>query len=198
MPRKDRTQARRGRRPAQWPQLPDLSEWAEWEVQLTARRPAVDFLKAAGDPATHPLKWALPDSYESLLTPRPLKRLTRWARRKKLSRVATTQMLREWLADAETREHDAVWALECIAWCHLLSALVSVVPPEWWRALYQELRTTVESAAGINLHDDPLRHQLLAGELPLALAFVLPELQDCRDLIVPACASDLVGDGRAA
>ena len=47
----------------------------------------------------------------------------------------------------------------------------------------------MKSAAGINLHDDPLRHQLLNGELPLALAFVLPELQDCRDLIVPASRS---------
>ncbi|MHB8970611.1 MAG: hypothetical protein ACYC3X_07865 [Pirellulaceae bacterium] len=144
------------------------------------------FMKAAGGPTTHPLKWAVPDSYDSLPTPRLLKRLTRLATQQKIPRVATTRMLQEWLTDAEVRPHDAIWALESIAWCHLLPALAAVVPGELWSAACQRLRTAVKSAAKINLHDDPLEHQLLNGELPLALAFVLPELQECRDLIVPA------------
>ncbi len=47
----------------------------------------------------------------------------------------------------------------------------------------------VESAADIVVHDDPVRHQLLNAELPLAMAFALPELQPCRDLVLPASSA---------
>ncbi|MHB8956088.1 MAG: hypothetical protein ACYC4U_24165 [Pirellulaceae bacterium] len=156
---------------------------------MTSRCPPIDFLTASGNPATHPLKWALPDSYDSLPAPRLLKRLTRFATRKKVPPAAATRLLQEWLFDAEIRPRDAIWALECLAWCHLLRGLTAVVPGELWHAAYNALRTTVESSAAINLHDDPLRHQLLTGELPLALAYNFPELQDCGGLVLPASQS---------
>jgi hypothetical protein len=148
-----------------------------------------DLVQLAGHPDTHPLKWAVPDSYDSLPAPRLLKHLTRLATRKKLPAAATARMLDDWLVDAQRPASDAVWALESIAWCHLFPRLAAAVPKDLWRALYDTLHKVVASAAGIVVHDDPVRHQLLNGELPLAMAFVLPELQPCRDLVLPASRS---------
>jgi hypothetical protein len=147
---------------------------------------AGDLVAVAGHPDTHPLKWAVPDEYGSLPTPRLLKRLTRLTSRKHLPQAETAQLLAPWLADSSGPSSSAVWALESIAWCHLLPRLRSVVPADMWRGLHQLLHDTVAAAAALVIHDDPVRHQLLSAELPLALAFVLPELQSSRDLIVPA------------
>ncbi len=141
------------------------------------RNTSADLVQLAGHPDTHPLKWAVPDSYDSLPAPRLLKHLTRLATRERLPMATTTRMLEDWLADAQRPESDPVWALEHLAWCHLLPRLAPAAPEDLWRALYDTLHSAVASAAGIVVHDDPVRHQLLSGELPLAMAFVLPELQ---------------------
>ena len=109
-----------------------------------------------------------------------------WRRGRICRPPPSRELLEDWLADRVRPGTDAVWALEAIAWCHLLPRLAAVVAEDVWRALFETLRAAAETAAGIAMHDDPLRHQLLNAELPLALAFVLPQLGPCRDLVVPA------------
>ena len=179
----------RGKRDEQWSLLPTHDQWEAWQHYLASRPRTADLVQLADDPDTHPLKWAVPDSYDALPAPRLLKRLTRLATRKNLSAATVTRVLEDWLADAQRSTSDAVWALESIAWCHLLPRLAAVVPEELWRALYETLYKAVESAEDIAVHDDPVRHQLLTAELPLALAFALPELRPCRDLVLPASSA---------
>jgi hypothetical protein len=49
----------------------------------------------------------------------------------------------------------------------------------WWRLLAQLVRASVE-AADVDLFEQPLIHQLLAGELSLTLARQFPELRACQ------------------
>jgi len=155
----------------------------------------------AGHPETHPLKWAVPDGYESLPAPRLLKRLTRLATRSQQPSKKIGRMLRDWLADSERSNSDPIWALEAIAWCHLLPRLADMgdgvardrqqsrrtgLPRALWTELYERLREVAARSVAIALHDDPVRHQLLAAELPLTLAFAVPGLPSSQDLVVPA------------
>jgi hypothetical protein len=48
--------------------------------------------------------------------------------------------------------------------------------------LLEHLVATAVDAESLPLQSDPLSHQLLAGELPLALAYLLPEITPCRKL----------------
>jgi hypothetical protein len=129
--------------------------------------------------------WAVPDEYAALPKPRLLKQLTRLANRRRIPK-ATSALLEHWLEDSGQARCDVVWALESLAWCHLLPRLQGVVPEQLWRDLYELLLDTATSAAAIGVHDDPVRHQLLSAELPLTLASVLPHVQACRDLVTPA------------
>ena len=71
---------------------------------------------------------------------------------------------------------DAARALETLAWCHVLPQAASVIVPEvGWRVVDVLLAAAAE-AEDVPLDGDPLVHQLLAGELPLSMAYLLPEL----------------------
>ncbi len=77
---------------------------------------------------------------------------------------------------------------EDLAWLHLLVARAELFSGElWWQVfahLLEVARTPVAS-----LESDPVTHQVLAGELPLSLAALLPELNPCRALRAPAAVA---------
>ncbi len=169
-----------------WPHLPGAADWDSWREYLTARDRMPDLAQLARQSTTHPLKWAVPDNYADLASPRLLKQLTRLATGHRIPAHTAAGLLRDWLTQAQNRAEDPVWALECLAWCHLLPSLIEVLPADPWRAAYRELFSAVEASAGLSLHDDPVRHQLLQAELAFALAYQFPELVECRALITPA------------
>ncbi len=147
---------------------------------------APDLLTLAGHPATHPLRWALPDAYRALPTPRLLKRLTRRGAAKRLAKGPAARWLEDFLADARRLEPDAVWALESLAWCQLLPRLACTLPGDLWQALHDLLLGAALGAERTDVHEDPVVHQLLGVELPLTLACVLPNQSGCRELVEPA------------
>ena len=179
---------RRDKRGSRWTQLPAHDQWEAWQHDLASRPQPADLAQLARSPGTHPLRWAVPDDYDARPAPRLLKRLTRYATRKKLP-AGVVQSLGDWLNTAVAARSDAGWALESIAWCHLLPRLATSIAEPLWRALYETLFEAIGSAADSAVYDEPVRHQLLNAELPLTLAFVLPELQPCRELVLPASSA---------
>jgi hypothetical protein len=78
---------------------------------------------------------------------------------------------------------DQAAALELLACAYQLPALAAEVSrPAWW-ALVEHLRQNALDAAVIPPGAAPLVHQWLAGEMPLALATLLPEVARCAELL---------------
>lgn len=95
------------------------------------------------------------------------------------------EALHQWLRDATGGEFKLDYALSALAWCRCLPSLAAVLPAvAWWNLLDHLLHTAAEAGAagaGRELSDDePLLHQLLAGELALTLAYLFPEITACR------------------
>lgn len=89
----------------------------------------------------------------------------------------------EWLAKADQRALNSAYALEALAWAHALPQLASRLSAASWWDLMQHFR----QVGGGRLTLDVARRdvwvgQLLAVELPLTLAYLLPELPDAEAL----------------
>jgi hypothetical protein len=141
------------------------------------------------EPRTHPLKWAIPDAYEQLATPKLLKQLTRLHKRQRFASSEIIPALRQWLDDAVDREPDCLLAVECLAWAQAASRLSLLVSEQLWRELLDHLDLICEAAGGIPLDEQPVVHQLLNGELPLALAYLFPEIDRYARLRESAAAA---------
>jgi hypothetical protein len=82
--------------------------------------------------------------------------------------------------------HDGGRALEALAWCHALPRVCQLLAPDAWWQLLQSLLALAGEAGAVRLHEEPLLNQLLAGELRLTLACILPEIEACHKLAGPA------------
>ena len=90
--------------------------------------------------------------------------------------------LEQWLEQPDPAEPDLRLALEALSWCHALPDLAQVLTAAPWCALLERLTHLAQDAAGLSLDRLPLASQLLGGELPLTLAYLLPEIEKCRRL----------------
>lgn len=155
--------------------------WKNW-VQHLAGRDKLPSWPARLDGKRSPLWWSHSSGRRGTDTASLLVQLDRTVMRGKRPRASVVDALRGWVADRARVTRDASAALEALAWCQVLPALASEAPAEiWWRALDHLVRATHE-ADGMSPTESPLVHQLLAGELPLSLAYRFPELRTCRDL----------------
>jgi hypothetical protein len=98
--------------------------------------------------------------------------------------------LLEWLAGSAgaTTDHYALRALAC---CHALPELADSLSADvWWTLLDRLVSEAADAADAADpeklARRDPLAWQLLGGELPLALAYLFPEINPCRKLKSPA------------
>ncbi len=164
------------------PELPSSDLWGDWVLHLTSRSIPADLVELLDNAHTHPLMWVLPDAYESLDSPKLLKQLTRLNKSRQFASANIVLLLHQWLGAASAREPDRLFALECLAWAHALPRISPMISENEWRELLEQLETTVESASGLALHDDPVTHQLLNGELPVTLAYLLPEITQYKSL----------------
>lgn len=100
----------------------------------------------------------------------------------------TTDALRKWLRQAAGRDFKLDYALSALGWARRLPELADAIPaPAWWRLLDHLLHATAEAGpSGQLAEQEPLTHQLLAGELALTLAGLFPELTICRGLLPEA------------
>ncbi len=161
----------------------DSLGWTAWTQYLARRRQPKPLRKLVAG-KTDPLDWALPDhlGFHSIRD-----RLVAIGKLSPDCQASDSveQELQEWLS-SPSEPPTLAYAFEALAWAHALPELVRCASqPTWWALLDHLCATTreAESAAG---NGDPLVWQLLAGELPLVLAYLLPEIAPCRHLFGPA------------
>lgn len=82
----------------------------------------------------------------------------------------------EWMKAIEIGQpvRHATPALEAIAWAHEMPGIEEILEPEVWLTLGESLSRLWAEVNPQTLQDQPLVHQLLAGELAWALATRLP------------------------
>lgn len=89
---------------------------------------------------------------------------------------------RAWMLQADPQAAPAAYAMECLAWAYALPKLSQRLSAEvWWElldCLYQAIQASTEPAIERNAE----ARLLLAGELPLVLAYQFPELRWPRRL----------------
>jgi hypothetical protein len=96
-----------------------------------------------------------------------------------------------WLARTESAPLGVAFGVECLAWCGALPRLAAHLPEgAWWTLLK---RLTAVAAEGAATAQEPLERQLIAGELPMALAYLFPELDTCQRLA--AIGRDTITEG---
>ncbi len=159
--------------------------WSAWTKHLAKRDSPVALAKLLPGKGS-PLAWVLPDDDDEGRTPQVLAEIERLGLKSGRGAPAAQSAALGWLADAAGRRPDAGYALEALAWCHALPRLAASLEPDAWYDLLEHLLGVAGDARAARLVDDPLNHQLLAGELPLALGYLFPEISACRELIRPA------------
>jgi hypothetical protein len=155
--------------------------WSAWRKHLARRaRPLPLWELLPGK--SSPLAWGLPDEMDAGRFGRLLEQVEPlWTGDGSRPSSVETEVL-TWLADAAGSAPGAGYALEALVWCHALPQLAGKLPPELWWDLLEHLRGAAAEAEAIDLDQDPLAHQLLAGELPLALSYLVGVIAPCRKL----------------
>ena len=138
--------------------------WKMWKRHLCRRKKPLELSSLLPD-GNRALAWGLPDGANSA----------------QLSPSA----LQKWLDDADGGAWNTDYALSALTWCWMLPKLAEDVPADsWWALLNHLLRTAAEAATPENTNrmaeNEPWLHQLLAGELPLSLAYWFPEIAACQ------------------
>lgn len=91
------------------------------------------------------------------------------------------KQLEDWLAASPSELAKPAEALKSLAWANALPWLIERLAPDVWQACLLKLLQQAETAAKSRNLSLPAR-QLLAAELPLALAYWFPELESDRRL----------------
>jgi len=152
-----------------------------WRRHLSEREEPVP-LRDLLPGTTWPLAWALPEGINGPPAPAWLERARRLRAEDRHGDAPLEKDVLGWAADVSAGPADVRLALEALACAHALPWLAEILPPEVWWAVLDQLLSMAADAGAIELEDAPLAHQLLAGELPLALAYLLPEIAVCRRL----------------
>ncbi|MEM9353127.1 MAG: hypothetical protein AAGA92_08945 [Planctomycetota bacterium] len=177
-------------------------DWHTWNDHLSkngSKRSVGTVLKCKKPP----LLWglnpeALPEDTATLVT-----RCYRFARKPPRSLLGDSGGLLEMLADWRDEVEDGggaslEFALETLAVCELLPALAGRVASQfWWElldGLWHVVTSTADSAPSLDAPPQrSLAQQMLAAELPLAMACGLPEMKPIHEL--RAAGLERVADG---
>ena len=171
--------------------------WRAWQEHLKQRKsPESKLLRSVKH---HPLAWGVAD---------PSGEWANWLAQIKLKKKAVSTSIatriEEWIAQSREQSGSLRHAQECLAWAGLLPGLAQHLEPRLWWSLCDELLTTSEEGAfsfdndlsDTALPESVLLHQIVAGELPLKLAGLLPELKPLQALASPA--RDTLSEGLLA
>lgn len=158
-----------------------LRAWKAWRRHLGQRRlrPLAKLLR--GTPS--PLAWALPATAVDRKTAMLVELASgndRATRKRLTAGAGWDEIVAKWLAERRDAPADATGAVEALAWCHALPWLADEIAADVWCGLFEHLVSVAVDAPAISLTTDPLAHQLYAGELPLALAYLFPEIKNTR------------------
>jgi len=136
--------------------------WDAWKSHLAGRKrptPPSELLSER----TWPLGWAMAED----VAPRKL---------------TSEKAVLGWLAETTDRHSRLGYALQAISLATNLPALVAMLSEDAWWAALGHLLDVVGQSATVCPESEPLIQQLLAGELPLVLAYQFPEITPCGKL----------------
>jgi hypothetical protein len=158
--------------------------WTLWQKHLSERKFPTRWEKLLKTKRS-PLLWTLPeDAAEPSLSELTL-RLTA----KKFSHGSGSPELSDLLAarlnQQSSKRPAHAQAIEALAITQALPRLASVCEADLWWKLVANLQQMAQDAAAFDVRADPLLTLWLKCELPLALAYVLPEINACRELWTP-------------
>ena len=155
--------------------------WEAWVKHVTKReRPLGLGELLPGEES--PLLWALPDDLADSDSPALIRRICRLASESGSSDGSPEGLVLEWLHDHLAPHASASYAVEALTWAYSLPLLAEKVPAELWYGLLEHLLVSAIDQSEIGLNESPVVNQILAGELPLALGYLLPEITACRKL----------------
>ena len=168
----------------------DAEAFESWAKYLRKRtRPStVAELCGSDDSIQSPLQWCLSQSLIDELAAedivRSLVKTQRRSRKAAKSKKARfdEEVLEDWLDRLPSRDDEPAMALQLLWLCHELPGLSQLIEPKLWNRLLQELVacTRTETARPTTC---PWTIQLTEIELPLTLAYLLPEIEFCLELL---------------
>jgi hypothetical protein len=141
-----------------------LGDWKAWQKHLARRQELSELCFLEG--REPPILWGLPADFID---------------------IDASRLGASFAAQRLPNNLDLRQALELLALAYSLPKLSGELPPDtWWQLIEQFHELTVETQPyRVDWPADPddvLRHQLLAGELPLALGCLFPEVRALRAL----------------
>ncbi len=158
--------------------------WEAWTDYLEERRgrPSLVKLLPNGERA---LLWGMPVALAKGETAELVRQLgLSESFRKRQRRRRWADVLASWLDAASISTALPAYAYECLAWTYALPRLPNCVGENLWWRLVNHLATTAREAGAADSRRDALVGQMLAGELPLALAYQIPEIRACHDSLL--------------
>ncbi len=161
------------------PAIPGKSfdyDWPQWRKHLKQRL-LVSPAELAPFGKVNPLLWSPPNQLTGSDTLSLLKRAPRPSGKKN---APNAELLQTWLAEADRRELSPTHAYDCLAWCQILPTAAKTLGEDLWWRLLRQLVSVADDAVALSPDESPLLHQILAGELPLTLAYLFPEVEHCR------------------
>ena len=160
--------------------------WAVWSSHLAKRSKPLPLERLCETNAT-PLTWGIalqelsPRTVELLAL---LDQLNLKAAKNKfqISEQTVEQVLAGWLEGTHALPQTIDFALECLVVAHVLPRIAGAVLSDFWWDLADALWQIANSASDWRSDaelpaEQGLAQQMLAGELPLSLAYLFPEIQ---------------------
>jgi hypothetical protein len=139
--------------------------WRIWQDHLHHRKRPVEFPSLTKRKT--PLLWGWPKD---------------WKRDEVMKTITSRQLLAEVVVGTQTGcALDLPQSLQTVSLAYVLPRLARDLPSETWWMLVERLHETAAQAQALRVDwpadpRDVVRQQLLAGELPLALGYLFPEL----------------------
>lgn len=156
--------------------------WSDWVLHLTQRRLLSDSnLPLLDSKKPSPLLWAWSKDKTSVSSVRFVEKMCRGCRAKPERIGKMADEIESWLARSKDRCPEPGFGVECLAMVRAMPTLASGIGEELWWDLLSSLAESATDAMALSLEEEPLSHQLLAGELALTIAFVFPEIKFQND-----------------
>ena len=165
---------------------PDPTDWEHWVQHLRRRMTPIGLRGAVKSGGRMALRWGLSEQHDVAAAWPLLRNLENVARKRKSSDSAIAMELESWLQGLPARAASRNLGLECVAWSYVLVDLARELPAAPWCELLDQLVEIANNAILVPPSDDLLVQQWLVGELPLSLACLFPELEQCQALYKPA------------
>jgi len=142
---------------------------------------------------TPPLSWAyFPDDTLDMRTMDLIEKLGPIASGKAKPTASISAELESWLGDLDRRISERNLVLEQLAWLHTLPKLSQIVDEKlWWQALERLIQHASDATA--THFSNKVFEQVLAGEFPLTIAYLFPEITTCYEL--SKTATEVIGEG---